>query len=199
MKNRLVILSFLFFTGIFSLNSFAQEDNVYPKYKNEFKIGFFQFFTSTLHFEYEGYVTDRASLNLSAGFTLREDYEEEILGYNAGLALRFYAFQGNEREQFFRFGGVYFSPYASYREINVEYKQSYYQEEGDYRYQLIHAGVMGGVKFFMADRLTFDFSLGGGLQYSFGDESDNGLYMFVIDPAYSGIYPRANFTFGFRF
>lgn len=184
--------------------TFSQETEK-TDYKNEIGVGFFQFFVNTFYMGYEHFFNS-SSIVINGGFTLYEDYYEEAIGGSAEVQYRFYSRWANEKISFLQIDGLYLSPYANYKYIDLtEYEeewvgQTYHTTKKHHIYPSLGGGVLIGIKFFIVERLTVDFNLGGGVKYTFKEEERDLDYSYSLaDPGYTGILPKANLVFGIRF
>lgn len=191
-----------FFMFLMLINqSTAQQNNNDDAYKNYFHVGFFQFFSGTFYVGYERMLNEKTSLLLSSGLTLVDQSYEERIGWQGNVEYRFFALSGTDNDSFFEFDGVYFGPYVKYKNLNVtEIDDSGTTEDENFKFQTVAGGVLVGVKITVTDRISFDFNLGGGIQYEFSDEENNNYWSGdIFSPGYTGVLPAANFTFGLKF
>lgn len=189
---------FVFFILTIGIGGFAQQsqsDTLNPK--NEFRISMTRFFVSTFSLEYERLFKNSTGLVLQGDGILTSELESEIVGFHTGLQYRIYSvsepvdlFDGSVEK-------LYMGPYVGYRYVQIT------PHESTEDVSVIHSsntGIMLGLKVIISQKLTFDFSLGGGVQYSNGTYSnDDHLSYDVYFPDYSGIKPRANIAIGLKF
>ncbi|MFO7657026.1 MAG: hypothetical protein R6W78_08155 [Bacteroidales bacterium] len=207
MKKILMITGFL----ILSLYARPQEElqeitkdiNLYP---NEIRVGFFQFFLNTFYLEYEHFFENNTALVLEGGMSLRKNSYEEIFGGQGGLQFRLYTNSLNRDIEALRFDRAYFAPFFKFKyldvtdldgaEINGINQPGILQNT----YTTFAGGVLVGIKLSVLERITLDFNIGGGIQYT--DEANDEVPDYAYDVfgvAYTGVAPMANFTFGFKF
>ena len=199
MKKIIIII----ITLIISSSLFAQEENIVTKRNNEFRISFFQFIMSTFRLSYEHMFNNNSSLVINGEVRLRQKEYNDILGGGGELQLRFYAVPKQKSE----FDGVYAGPYILYRYTEIiNYSYDYYPYETkkvttkDF-FSNFGGGIIIGIKISAAERVTFDFNLGGGVKYT-ENSSNNPSNRYddnIFEPGFTGITPKANFSFGLKF
>ncbi|NBC82988.1 MAG: hypothetical protein GVY19_06355 [Bacteroidetes bacterium] len=194
MKKQFCLFIFLII-GMIGFARSSEED--IPNPKNEFKISITRFFVSTFSLEYERMFNNSTGLVLQADGILTSELESEIIGFQSGLQYRIYSI--NEPVDLFD-GSVeklYMGPYVSYRMVEIKPNETMQESS------VIHStntGIMLGMKVVIQDKLTFDFNLGGGVQYSNGTyKRDDYLSYDLYFPDYSGIKPRAGIAVGLKF
>ena len=189
-------------TVLISSSLFAQEENIVTKRNNEFRISFFQFFMSTFRISYERMFSN-SSIVINGGLTLKENPDEEKLGGQGELQLRFYAVPAKESS----FEGVYTGPYLFYQYIDItsyDYDNNYpfptiKEEKRDF-FTSMGGGIIIGIKIAAAERVTFDFNFGGGVRYTENSSSNpSNNYSGIFQPGFTGVCPKANFSLGLKF
>lgn len=173
----------------------AQEENPETKtYSNEFRVGFFQFFRNTFFIGYERMFSNKGIV-INGGVTLYKDIDE-VYGAQGEFQYRFYTHSFTREISNIRLENIYLTPYAKYRYLSIQPA-----EEEDEIYNVTGGGILFGTKIIVLNRLTIDLNLGGGIQYSCdkkwktSEGDDSGIF----SPAYTGVAPTGNITFGVRF
>ncbi len=184
----------------------SQVDPAKNLYSNELRVGFFQFFVNTFYMEYEHMFSNNTSVVLTGGTTLKKDNYEEIYGGQGGIQFRVYAGHFGNEDMAVRLESGYFGPFFRYKYMDVtdldgaDFNSSWMAGPISNIYNTYSGGILLGLKIVALQRLTFDMSIGGGIQYTDSENDlvpDYAINLFGI--AYSGVAPTANFTFGFRF
>ncbi len=192
----------IFIVVLISSSLFAQEENIVTKRNNEFRISFFQFIMSTFRLSYERMFNNNSSLVLNGEVRLKQEEYNDILGGGGELQLRFYAVPKQESE----FDGFYTGPYILYRYTEITNYYDYYPYETkkvssrDF-FSNFGGGIIIGIKISAAERVTFDFNFGGGVKYTENSSSDPSTRYDdnIFEPGFTGITPKANFSFGLKF
>lgn len=207
MKALIVVLS----TLLFSVNLFAQngtEETEKPR-NNEFKVGFFQFFGGAFQLSYEHSFKNNSSIVLEGTANIVKNESKENLGGKGELQYRFY-FPPKHKSKGFSYEGIYTGPYALYGYLDTkEYNNYVYDEftnESYYKpyhnfFSYYSAGILFGVKFAIAQKITMDINFGGGIKYAdegWKNANEKRNYN-IFSAGYSGVIPKGNFTFGIKF
>jgi hypothetical protein len=204
MKNITIIFGFLLIASLGSSQDFTSEDlDLYP---NEIRVGFFQFFLNTFFLEYEYMFPNSTGLVLQGGVSLKKNSFEEIYGGQGGLQYRLYTKNMAKDIVVLKFQNAYFGPFVKYKYMEVTDLDGAYVNDSWYdgilenTYNTFAGGVLIGFKLSMLERITLDFNIGGGIQFTneaSDDVPDTAYDVFGV--AYTGVTPSANFTFGFKF
>lgn len=204
MKNITIIFGFLLIASLGSSQDFTSEDlDLYP---NEIRVGFFQFFLNTFFLEYEYMFPNSTGLVLQGGVSLKKNSFEEIYGGQGGLQYRLYTKNMAKDIVVLKFQNAYFGPFVKYKYMEVTdldgayINDSWYDGILENTYNTFAGGVLIGFKLSMLERITLDFNIGGGIQFTneaSDDVPDTAYDVFGV--AYTGVTPSANFTFGFKF
>ncbi|MBN2613264.1 MAG: hypothetical protein JXB00_17050 [Bacteroidales bacterium] len=181
----------------------TKDINLYP---NEIRVGFFQFFLNTFYLEYEHFFPNNTGLVVEGGMSLRKNSYEEIFGGQGGLQFRLYTNNLNRDLVALRFDRAYFGPYFKLKYLDVtdldgaDINNITIPGIIQNTYTTFAGGIVVGIKLSMLERITLDFNIGGGIQFT--DESEDQVPDYAYDVfgvAYTGVTPVANFTFGFKF
>jgi len=197
MKKIIVLIGMI---GILNHATAAENPTDTVQLKNEFNISVTKFFLSTFSVGYERLFKNATGLQLNAEAILLNELDTEILGYSAGLQYRIYSMS----EAIDLFSGsterIYMGPYASYR--YVEHNPVSGEDGHSGVVHSLSTGILLGIKMTVLNKVFFDFSLGGGVQYSNGTLDSGDETYFSYDaylPEYSGIKPKANIAIGIKF
>ena len=180
-------------------------------YNNAIKMGVFQLFDGGLEFNYERRISENTSCMIGGEFYSNKKSSGDVQSYSGELQYRYYLI--SPKDLGFKnsaIGGVYVCPSIMFRHwvvsnYNTVYdyvsRQNEQQLNGyDYINNLSCSFIMG-VKFNILERVTADFSFGGGTKFS--SITDNGpkntYNTNIYSIGYTGIAPTANFTVGFNF
>ena len=105
-----------------------------------------------------------------------------------------------------KFQNAYFGPFVKYKYLEVTDLDGAYINNTWYdgilsnTYNTFAGGVLIGFKLSMLERITLDFNIGGGIQFTQEASDDVPDYAYdIFGVAYTGVTPSANFTFGFKF
>jgi len=185
------------------LQLLSQKSAVVPDYKNELRVGIFQFFTGTLNVSYEHYFKPASSIVIEGNLTLIRDNEEDVIGGKGEMQYRFYVRPSSTVKNASRLEGIFVGPYVGYHyyditDHNYYVAGSYYPIDKDVYYSTIMGGFIAGVKYTILERFTVDAYLGGGLRSTDTDDDYNQNNN-IFERGYTGISPRVNLTFGIRF
>ena len=172
------------------------------------------FIGSTFYAEFERAFGNNRAINIVIAPTAIDNNEEQRFGIYAQINPKFYVTlrDGKHSDQFF-----YFSPYGSYRYIDISqtYNEYVYPQNGQTVGTYVanertflassgSAGLLFGYKIDMGNFFVINFETGGGIRYIL-NKSGNSTYDQVKggfnnwNLGYSGIYPRFNLTMGFKF
>ncbi len=202
MRKSIIIILII----LISVNAWSEDDDLPVKYKNEIRVGVFQFFLNTFYIEYEHFVSDNTSFIIDGGMTLKKDSYEEVYGGEGGAQFRVYSGNIIRDFSFSNTEGLYFAPFVKYRYLDVTdingAEFSGVWAEGPFKniYNTMSGGVLIGVKFFMLERLSIDINIGGKLQYTFTESEAVPDYAYdVFGVAYTGVSPAGSLTFGIKF
>lgn len=170
-------------------------------YKNEVKINFFQLYDGTFQLCYERLINDNNSLLLLGAVTAKEKDFYKIFGINSELQYRHYFNDVSNKNLKYFLGSYIMHKYREETNLNYSLKSFSYSTD-NYTYDNIYgAGVIGGVKLILFNRINMDFSIGGGIKYSTSNKSDG--YQIndenIFSPHYSGVAPKLNLMFSFAF
>jgi hypothetical protein len=204
MKKIYIISCFLFFVFMARTQDFPMEKT--EPYANEIRVGFFQFFLNTFFLEYEHMFPNSTGLVLQGGLSLKKNSFEEIYGGQGGIQYRLYTKNLAKDIVVLKFQNAYFGPYVKYKYLEVTdldgaYVNSVWHEGVlENTYNTFAGGVLIGFKLSMLERITLDFNIGGGIQFT-QEANDNvpDVAYDIFGVAYTGVTPNANFTFGFKF
>jgi hypothetical protein len=204
MKKIYIISGFLLFaTVIRSQDVSSKKVDLYP---NEMRVGFFQFFLNTFFLEYEHIFPNNTGLVVQGGMSLKKNSFEEIYGGEGGLQFRLYTNNMAKDIVVLKFQNAYFGPLIKYKYLEVTDMDGAYVNniwhEGtlENTYNTFAGGVIIGFKLSMLERITLDFNIGGGIQFTQESSDDVPDYAYdIFGVAYTGVTPIANFTFGFKF
>ena len=204
MKKIIIISGFLLFAIVTMSQDFTSE-RIEP-YPNEIRVGFFQFFLNTFFIEYEHLFPNSTGLVLQGGLSLKKNQIEEIYGGQTGIQYRLYTKNMAKDIVVLKFQNAYFGPYVKYKYLEVTDLDGAYVDnlwnEGILQntYSTFAGGVIIGFKLSMLERITLDFNIGGGIQFTQEANDDVPDYAYdIFGVAYTGVTPSANFTFGFKF
>ena len=207
MKKTIFVLGILLisFAGRSQDNTedLSKSVNFYP---NEIRVGFFQFFLNTFYLEYEHMFPNNTGLVLQGGMSLKKNSYEEITGGQGGLQFRLYTKNLSKDIVVLKFENAYFGPFIKYRYLDVTdldgayINDVWHDEILKNTYQTYGGGILIGFKLSMLERITLDFNIGGGIQFTHEDNDNVPDYAYdIFGVAYTGVTPNANFTFGFKF
>lgn len=190
------------------LTSSPEKTVTYPQ-ENELRVGFFDFFNSEFLLSYEHLFKNNTGLVVNGGMILKQTSSEEKLGGEGELQYRLYMRPNYKKEPGFSFNGIYTGPYIFYKYLdktNYDYNTYYYSNSSSYvdnsvnaNYSTIGVGVIVGMKFIIAHRISIDLNVGGGLKYTDTHPSNAATGSSVFDEGYTGVAPRGKITFGLRF
>jgi len=204
MKKICIISGLLLFATIASPQDFPLEKT--EPYTNEIRVGFFQFFLNTFYLEYEHLFPNSTGLVLQGGLSLKKNAFEEIYGGQGGIQYRLYTKNMAKDIVVLKFQNAYFGPFARYKYLEVTDLDGAYVNNTWYEgilsntYNTFAGGVLIGFKLSMLERITLDFNIGGGIQFTQEANDDVPDYAYdIFGVAYTGVTPNANFTFGFKF
>jgi len=215
MKTLLLIIatSLLLLNNSFAQRGVVNKDTAQNKYttKNELRVGFFNLFNSEFFLSYERLFDNNTSLVVNGGMILKQTSDEEKIGGEGELQYRLYLRHNYKKEPSLAFNGIYTGPYVFYKYLDKTNNSIYYDYDyntnfgakiytkTNYNYSTIGAGVLFGMKFIIAHRISVDISLGGGLKYTDTHPDLTNYYYDIYSDAYTGIAPRGKITFGIRF
>ena len=179
---------------------------IYPT-KNELRVGLFDFVNSEFLLSYEHLFDNNTGIVINGGMILKQTSYEEKLGGEGELQYRLYMRPNYTKEPGFSFNGIYTGPYVFYKYLDkTTYNQYYNSNSGQYvttktnaNYSTIGAGVLVGMKFVIAHRITIDINVGGGLKYTDTHPETTKVSSDVFSDGYTGVAPRGRVTFGLRF
>lgn len=190
------------------LTSSPEKTVTYPQ-ENELRVGFFDFFNSEFLLSYEHLFKNNTGLVVNGGMILKQTSSEEKLGGEGELQYRLYMRPNYKKEPGFSFNGIYTGPYIFYKYLdktNYDYNTYYYSNWSSYvdnsvnaNYSTIGVGVIVGMKFIIAHRISIDLNVGGGLKYTDTHPSNASTGSSVFNEGYTGVAPRGKITFGLRF
>ncbi|MBI4649555.1 MAG: hypothetical protein HY738_23875 [Bacteroidia bacterium] len=174
--------------------------------KNEIRLEFFHSWTGSFIVDYERHIK-KSSFLISVGPTIIENSQKIDNGFHSEFQARF--FSRPKRDCAFK--GIYVGPFIQYKYLERQKKDHYYFLEGNNNkisntdiYSSITAGFICGLKLSIVNMISLDFSIGTGMKYT--DKSTDYPYTNYdydddnpLEPGYSGILPRANFSFGILF
>jgi hypothetical protein len=199
MKKFVLFLILLFFCVRLYSQSVSGEEN----FRNEVRIGLFQFLGGTINFSYEHYFKPVSSIVAEGNFTLIKDNKENVIGGKAELQYRFYVKQNFKNKGICRLDGIFVGPYFAYLNSSVT-DHNYYDpllmvyNDKEFYYSTVSGGFIGGVKLLLLERFTFDLYAGGGVRYTDTNDKEN-RNSGIFERGYTGIIPRINFAFGIMF
>ncbi len=184
------------------------EQKTYPT-KNELRVGFIDFFNSEFLLSYEHLFNNNTGLVVNGGIILKQTSSEDKIGGEGELQYRIYMRPNYKKEPGFSFNGIYTGPYIFYKYLDKTtryYDWIYSTNGGSYgvnsynnsNYSTIGAGVLVGMKFIIAHRISIDLNLGGGIKYTDTHPKTQNSYNIFSD-SYTGIAPRGKLTLGLRF
>ncbi len=184
MKNKLIL--FLLF---FSVVAYSQETELQIP-NNHIGLSFFPMISSTIELEYE-HIFNQNSIMLSGGFTLKENEQQDVVGGLGEFQFRNYSFVKVNELPF----GIYLGPFVKYRFVSFT---SLSEWSGDVleEYHIISGGFLIGIKYYILQKIYFDFNIGGGLKYSINDNKFMNNYLGIQRLDYSGVIPVSNFSIG---
>lgn len=192
MKKLVLILGLAGFLTHLNAQSIADNDTL----KNHFRVSFSKFFLSTMGLEYERDFNNRTSAVVFSDVIVSSSVDDESIGVRGGLQYRIYTLNEPYPIWFASIDGMYLGPYVSYRYADV--KDLYNNISNTY--QALNGGILIGLRFKAFDKISGDFHVGGGIQYSFNSDDEDYYYLFeVYEPDYTGIKPMANISVGIRF
>lgn len=197
------------------LTSSPEKTVTYPQ-ENELRVSFLDFFNSEFLLSYEHLFKNNTGLVVNGGMILKQTSSEEKLGGEGELQYRLYMRPNYKKEPGFSFNGIYTGPYIFYKYLDKTNYSSYYNyydsNSGSYidnpvlvnshknaNYSTVGVGVIVGMKFIIAHRISIDLNVGGGLKYTDTHPSNAATGSSVFDEGYTGVAPRGKITFGLRF
>ena len=211
---------FVLFFISFSVIGFSQDDQDLFGKKNALKINPFVLANAEIRISYERFLNDRrSSISLIPSYSLREQGDEKIVGWQIMSQYKFYLTHINKTQgktflNLFNYG-FYCGLYAVYNDFESDYEQSWWnpdkmQNETDIYHLDVNAfegGAMVGIQTDITERIVFDFYVGGGLRDgtvtdTFDDIQDEIEYydeISVFDQKYKGVKPRIGFQLGITF
>ncbi len=188
----------------------TKEQPIYPT-KNELRVGFFDFFNSEFLLSYEHLFNNNTGVVVNGGMILKQTSSEDKIGGEGELQYRLYMRPNYRREPGFSFNGIYTGPYVFYRYLDKTTTSTRYNYDYNTGYQTvvttvesanystIGAGVLVGMKFIIAHRISIDMNVGGGLKYTDIHPETSKVSSDIFSDGYTGVAPRAKLTFGLRF
>lgn len=166
----------------------AQDKTV--SYNNEIRFGAFQLLNNMFYISYE-HLYSNFGTSFTTVLIYKDTYDESVTGYMVQLDQKIYL-----KNVSTDYGSIYFSPGIKYR--YKEFKGSTYTDKlNTYGIQLV-----GGIKYVIYNRLVIDFYLGGKINNTIINKTDDSDTMYdknLFSPGFSGILPVINCTFGFQF
>ena len=191
MKKITIIICSLF------IFSFAQaQDKANALIKNSP----FHFFDGTFHLSYEKSLSSNKSINISAGFHLRDNNnysDNQNIGWIGELQLRRYLLHKVDNKS--KLNGFFVAPYVKGGYFSVEEENYYYDEDIEYsttkEIKSFQGGVLMGYQIVFSDIVALEFFLGGGMQYA---DSDYHVDIYQVK-GYTGVVPRIGFNVGVSF
>jgi len=174
---------------------------------NIIRLSPFHFIEGTFHLTYETFLSEKASLSLSAGITSRQRWNQTIpdFGFQEELQYRFYVLPpkntGANGKNFFYFKGIYAGPFLAHRFRQQSVREwDWVAQEQVESFQNVNefsGGVMLGVQMAFGNVLYLDVFTGGGMKKSIGGSSNQFLGPF--QPGYNGVIPRGGIQLGIGF
>ncbi|MCD4771865.1 MAG: DUF3575 domain-containing protein [Bacteroidales bacterium] len=207
MKNTILLFALMF--SIVSVTSAQQqnENNTSNNYSNTVKFSTLPFVNSTFQLSYERFLKKDKSLALFAGYTYRDNWRDEREGFNFEMQYKYFVFESKGRKTVKK---LYFAPYVSfyytdftdeeYYWYNNDPEEDYYSTV-NYIIKSYRGGVLVGFNWILAERITLDIYLGGGIRKTnnFNKNSDTNYNRSVWEPGYNGIAPKIGMDVGINF
>ncbi len=185
---------------------------------NEFKVSVFDFFAGNFTISLEHLNKDNTSFVINTGMTLVQNPDEEKIGGELELQYRYYLKPEREEITASYFDGVYMGTYLFYKYLDqtntYNAYDGYYDAGGNWittggstkynnLFSTYGAGVLIGVKFIIFERISTDFTFGGGVRYTDINLAEGAKkYDYAtgyFSPGFTGIAPRARLTVGLSF
>ncbi len=207
MKKVIFIIALIF--GIVSVTSAQEqnETNTIKDYPNTVKFSTFTFINGTFQLNYERFLKTDKSLAFYAGYTYRDNWEDEREGFNFEIQYKYFVFESVGNKTVKR---LYFAPYTSfhYTDLTNEYyywhhddPDGYYYSKENYIIKSYRSGVLFGFNWILAERITLDIYMGGGIRKTnnFDKGKDSYYDSDIWEPGYNGIAPRIGLDVGINF
>lgn len=208
MKKIILIIALMF--GILSVTSAQEQDetNTVKNYLNSVKFSTLTFINGTFQLSYERFLKTDKSLEFFAGYTYRDNWEDEREGFNFEIQYKYFVFESEGRKTVKR---LYFAPYASFHYTDlttedyywIEYPDEYRYSKENYIIKSCRGGVLFGFNWILAKRITLDVYIGGGIRktnnFDKDDDDDSYYGNDVWEPGYNGIAPRIGLDVGINF
>ena len=214
-KIVILVLGVIISTTAFSQET-TEEKNEFRN--NEFKVSVFDFFTGNFTISLEHLNKDNSSFVLNTGMTLVQNPNEEKIGGELELQYRYYLKPERNETPASYFDGVYMGTYLFYKYLDQTNTSTsyngYYDTYGNYvdqststtynnLFSTYGGGVLIGVKFIIFERISTDFTFGGGIRYTDINLAEGAKkYDYAtgyFSPGFTGIAPRAKLTVGLSF
>ncbi len=202
-------MKFFWILALFGLSAstlYAQNQDYAPTYQTAFSLQPFAFLGSGLEINVERKIALMTSLSFIAGYYLSDrpnvyDEADAMEGLKLELQPRFYV-NGEP------LNGVFFAPYALYRQISLEnYTRFTFDPvtgQGQTSDENLSAqagglGAVFGVSTLVGARLSIGVYGGGGLIIPLSDYEADIFHLTLVNPYRRGIVPRAGMSIGLAF
>lgn len=201
------LIGFLLSSMVFIGSAQAQSDDTLPEYNNHLSIEPFTFFAGGIQVGYERNLGEYGAIKLLVGYYHREDptflypYGTLLRGANAQLtAKRFFRTEKSAPVRFY-IGALAIYKYGELSTLDwVDSPLSMVPIERDYNASALGLGTVFGLAIYTKPGFYMDFSLGGMMAFSLGDqEGAEALHEPIVNPYLSGVAPRMNVGIGYSF
>jgi len=200
MKKVIVIAAICF---LCMQTPFAQDNTVKKTYPNIFKFSVTNFFDNTFQVSYERKLCTNSAMMISAGIIYKNNNGDKMQGYKADVQYRNFVFTKEKENSGLN---IYFAPYVLYRYTersnNYIYDFPPYNYNNKYFFNSFSGGVLFGINFTIAKKISLDAYLGGGVKRTFGPHLKDNVSMYntsIWDPGYNGITSKGGIDVGFKF
>ncbi|MEA3503810.1 MAG: DUF3575 domain-containing protein [Bacteroidota bacterium] len=179
--------------------SSAQNVNVEKPEVNRFRFSVIQFINSSLQVEYERMVGENNSFIISPMIKYRDNDTEEQFAVGVDFQYRFYVYHKDLAKHS---KNIFFAPYSFYKHYSLEEEVWDYYHGDDHWYNesstfdVVGGGVVFGLQYVFADRISVDAYVGGGLRKTIGYNGESDYFM---EAGNSGIVPKVGLNVGFSF
>ncbi|MBN2680865.1 MAG: hypothetical protein JXR58_00010 [Bacteroidales bacterium] len=195
---------FATFLAVFTLNSLviSQENNKdISEYKNQITFSPFVFAFSEFQLSYERLVSENFGVRLSGNYHYGGNTFRSVEGFKQEIQFKYFFSTYQDRHSVIR---MHFSPYFYLRQLNITLEDPIWDYDLGvtrdlFETQAISGGILFGADFTFKSKFSMSLFFGGGIKRTNDDGAPDTYSKNFFEPAYSGVYPKAGFDFGFVF
>lgn len=192
----------LFVLTLLSITGFSQEEDKRPsEYRNQITFSPFVFAFGEFQLNYERLLSDNFGLRLSGNYRYGSNNTRTIEGFKGEVLFKYYFSTYEDRSSVIR---MHFTPYFLYRRLDItlespEWSYELNQFRNLFQTSTAGGGILFGADFTFGNKFTMCIYFGGGIKKTNDDGAPDVYSANLFEPAYSGVYPKGGFEFGFAF